>query len=59
MSEKSSYTIQITTDDGQGGIYNTTFVISVNDVNEKPTKIILSNNIISKNSDVGTTHWNS
>ena len=51
---QSSYTIQITTDDGQGGIYDSTFVISVKDVNENPTKIILSNNIIAKNSNVGT-----
>ena len=55
MKEKLSYVIQITTDDGQGGIYNTTFVISVNDVNENPYKAItLSNNIRAKNSNVRT-----
>ena len=50
----SSYTIQITTDDGQGGIYNTTFVISVKDVNDAPTAITLSDNTIDENSAVGT-----
>ena len=51
---QSSYTIQITTDDGQGGIYNTTFVISVKDVNDAPTAITLSNDTIDENSAVGT-----
>ena len=52
--EQSSYTIQITTDDGQGGIYNTTFVISVKDVNDAPTAISLSNDTINENVAIGT-----
>ena len=51
---QSSYVIQITTDDGQGGIYDTTFVISVKDVNDAPTDITLSNDTINENSAVGT-----
>ena len=50
MKTQSSYVIQITTDDGQGGIYNTTFVISVKDVNDAPTAISLSNDTINENS---------
>ena len=39
---QSSYTIQYHhPDDGQGGIYDTTFVISVKDVNDAPTDITI------------------
>ena len=52
--EQSSYVIQITTDDGQGGIYDSTFVISVKDANDAPTAITLSNDTINENVAIGT-----
>ncbi len=50
---KSSYSIRIQTDDGNGGVFAKEFTITVIDVNESPTDITLSNNTISANS--GTT----
>ena len=52
---KNIYTIQITTNDGKGGSFTKEFDIKVEDINEKPTDIILSDSIISENLSVGTT----
>ncbi|WP_339608276.1 Ig-like domain-containing protein [uncultured Roseivirga sp.] len=43
---KSSYKIRVKTDDGKGGLLEKTFAISINDVNEQPTDIALSNTLI-------------
>ncbi|KYG74989.1 gliding motility-associated-like protein [Roseivirga ehrenbergii] len=43
---KSIYNIRIKTDDGRGGVFEKTFVISINDLNEQPTNISLSNTLI-------------
>ena len=52
---KDVYTIQITTNDGKGEIFTKEFDIKVEDINEKPTDIILSDSIILENSSIGTT----
>ena len=43
---KSSYKIRVKTDDGKGGLLEKTFAISINDINEQPTDIALSNTLI-------------
>ncbi|WP_268124577.1 Ig-like domain-containing protein [Roseivirga pacifica] len=43
---KSGYTIRVSTNDGRGGIFEKVFAITINDVNEQPTDILLSNQII-------------
>ena len=52
--EQSSYEVQITTEDGQGGIYDTTLVISVKDVNDVPIGIDITNNLFPENASMGT-----
>ncbi|XP_059161144.1 protocadherin Fat 4-like [Physella acuta] len=54
FEKKSFYTINVkATDDG--GLYSLiTFVIQINDINERPTNIILSNNTVSENAKRGT-----
>ena len=49
---KSSYMITITTDDGNGGTFTKDFIIEVQNANDPPTDIMLSNTIIS-NENVG------
>ena len=51
---KDVYTIQITTNDGKGRDFTKSFDIKVEDINEKPTDIILSDSIILENSSIGT-----
>ena len=53
--EKLSYTIQITTDDGQGGIYSDNLLIRVYNINDAPTTITLSNDTINENVSIGST----
>ncbi|GAJ03333.1 unnamed protein product, partial [marine sediment metagenome] len=57
---KSSYSIRVrTTDDGEGNMwYEETFTITVNDVNEQPTDIFLTNSTVSENSAPGTAVGN-
>jgi len=52
---RSSYPIRIRTTDREGLFLEKTFVISVNNLNEPPTEITLSNHIIDENSPIGTT----
>ena len=54
FEEKQVYTIQITTNDGKGGIFTKEFDIKVEDINEKPTDIMLSDSTILENSSIGT-----
>ncbi len=52
---KSSYSIRIQTTDDNGGNFAKTFTITVNDLDEGPTDILLSNNSIDENASVNTT----
>lgn len=49
-----TYLIQVQSDDGFGGIFEKQFTITLNDVNEAPTLIELSNNSIDESNPVGT-----
>lgn len=51
---KSSYDIQIRTTDEDGLSFDKVFVITVNDVNEAPGDIVLSDSSVPPNSPVGT-----
>ncbi|WP_420317500.1 DUF5018 domain-containing protein [Ekhidna sp.] len=51
---KDSYSIRVRTDDGNGGLFEKSFVISINDVNESPTDMALDNNTIDESNPVGT-----
>ena len=55
---KSTYTLSITTTDGDGSTFDTTFTITVNEINKivnsVPTDITLSNNAVAENSPVGS-----
>jgi gliding motility-associated-like protein len=46
---KSSYSIRVKTNDGNGGVFEKVFTISVNDINDLPSNILLSNSSISEN----------
>jgi len=50
---QQSYDIRISTNDGNGGIYEEAFTIDVNDINLAPTDIIL----INENIDENNTLW--
>jgi len=50
---KSSYFVNILTDDGNGGTFTKQFTISVKDTADGPTDIILSNNTIAENAANG------
>ena len=43
---KSTYKVRVRSNDGAGATFDKAFVISVNDLNESPTEVTLSNNII-------------
>ncbi len=53
FENKTSYTIRVETDDGKGGTFQKAFTISINDVNETPTDIELSNNDIDESDETG------
>jgi VCBS repeat-containing protein len=55
---KNSYTVTIKVTDQNGLSFNKTFTINVDNVNEAPTNISLSNNHIAENSAVGTVIGN-
>ncbi|MGK7390252.1 MAG: T9SS type A sorting domain-containing protein [Candidatus Cyclobacteriaceae bacterium M2_1C_046] len=50
---QNSYSIRVQTSDGNGGVYEEVFTVSVNDVNEAPTALALSNNNIDENNASG------
>ncbi len=50
---KESYSIQVEVNDGNGGSHTQQFTISINDVNEAPTDIALSNDGIDEDAEVG------
>jgi gliding motility-associated-like protein len=51
---KSSYSIRVRTTDGDNLNYETTFTITVNNVNEAPSAIALSTSSLNENSAIGT-----
>jgi Ca2+-binding RTX toxin-like protein len=51
---KSSYEIRIRTTDNKGASFEKTFTIEVKDINEAPTKILLSNTAIDENVPANT-----
>ncbi|QGY46181.1 BspA family leucine-rich repeat surface protein [Maribellus comscasis] len=51
---KSSYSIRIQTEDSGGETFSEQFTVSVNDMNESPTGIVLSNSEIKEEKPVGT-----
>src|SRR5438270_5231134 len=55
---KSSYSIRVKTDDGNGGTFEKVFTISVTDVNEAPTDLGLSPSSVAENSPLVTTVGN-
>ncbi len=50
---KSSYSIRVQTDDGNGGKFIKTLTITVTNVNEDPTDITLSNSSVAENQPLG------
>lgn len=52
---KSTYSIRIRTTDNQAGYFEKVFIINVVDVDSPPTNIILSNNILSNNTQLNST----
>ncbi|MDH5399226.1 MAG: T9SS type A sorting domain-containing protein, partial [Cyclobacteriaceae bacterium] len=51
---QSSYTVRLQTDDGNGGLFQQVFTISLNDVNEAPTDLALSGLSVAEKADIGT-----
>jgi VCBS repeat-containing protein len=52
---KSSYSIRVQADDGNGGTFARSFTISVTNVNEAPSDIVLSNSSVAENQPADTT----
>jgi len=50
----SSYSIRISTSDGNGGVFEKVFTINVLDSNDAPTNIVLSNSMVTENLPIGT-----
>ncbi|MBR8829253.1 MAG: VCBS repeat-containing protein, partial [Gomphosphaeria aponina SAG 52.96 = DSM 107014] len=55
---KNSYTIKVQTNDGKGGIFEKVLTIGVNDINDVPTNINISNNSVNENQAIGTVVGN-
>ncbi len=53
-SSASTCSIRIETDDGNGGLFEKTFVINIGDANEAPTDIALDNSSVDENQPAGT-----
>ncbi|MEP0984557.1 cadherin domain-containing protein [Ekhidna sp.] len=51
---RSSYALRIQTDDSNGGTFQKAVVITINDLNEDPTDIDLSNNTVEESNPIGT-----
>src|SRR5205807_117302 len=52
---KSSYSIRVRTTDQGGLFFEKAFTVTINDVNEAPTDIALSNSSVNENQPVNTT----
>ena len=51
----NSCSIRVQTDDGNGGTFEKTFIINIDDVNEAPTDIALDSTTVDENAAIGTT----
>ena len=51
---KNAYTIEVQTDDGNGGTLTTSFFIKITDANDTPTALSLDNNVVAENEAVNT-----
>ena len=51
---KSTYSVRIQIVDGNGGAFSKSFIITVNDENDPPTDIIISDSTVDENSEIGT-----
>lgn len=54
LNAQSTHNLRLQTDDGAGGMVSKAFTINVKDINDVPTDISLSNNIIPENQAQGT-----
>jgi len=52
--ESSEWLVDVMTDDGNGGTFTKQLVINLNDINETPTDLLLSNNAVDESSSIGT-----
>jgi hypothetical protein len=52
---QNSFSIRVRTTDSNGGLFEKAFVITLNDVNETPTDIVLDNLTIDESNPIGTT----
>ncbi len=55
FESKSSYSIRLQTDDGEGGTYQEAFTLSVNNLNETPSNISLSSSSFNENIESSST----
>lgn len=55
INTQSQQSIRLRTDDGNGGVYSKAFTFTVTDVNNAPTNLYLSNNIVAESSAKGIT----
>jgi hypothetical protein len=53
-----SYSVQVQTNDGAGGTHSENFTVYVDDANDAPTDITLSNNSVNENQSAGTAVGN-
>lgn len=51
---KNSYSIRIQTDDNNGGVFEKVIEITINNVNEAPSELLLTNNTLDESSPIGT-----
>lgn len=51
---QETYLIKVQSDDGFGGLINKQFTLTLNDVNEAPTDLTLSNNTVDESNPIGT-----
>jgi len=54
LNNQATHTIRVQTNDGNSGTFAKAFTIFVKDINNVPTDMVLSNNIVSENTPVGT-----
>ncbi len=54
FEDRPGYSLRLRTDDGKGGIYEEAFTFTINDVNEVPVMLSLSNSDIDESDDAQT-----
>lgn len=53
LNAQASHDIRLRTNDGAGGVFSKAFTIFVKDINNVPTNMVISNNIIPENTPIG------